>query len=76
MKLTELRNPLKADKVNVLSIGDWIGSIGFVAWIGLVMALGAKALTAADKVLPGNNTPNYYKNVTAEPAPASGVTIL
>lgn len=76
MKLTELKNPLKADKVNALSLGDWFGSIGFVAWMGLVIALGAKVLMAADKVLPGNNTPNAYKNAVTEPTKAGGVTIL
>ena len=76
MKLTELKNPLKADKIDALSPADWLGSIGFVAWLGFVMALGAKTLIAADKLIPGNNTPAYYKRTVAEAAPASGVTVL
>ena len=76
MKLAELKNPIKAEKVNVLSVGDWAGSIGYVAWLGLVVALGAKALIAADKVIPGNNTPNALKNAVAEQVTTGGVTIL
>lgn len=75
-KLTEFKNPLKAETVELFSISDWIRSIGFVAWMGAVIALGAKLLAKVDTVVPGNVTPNAYKKTIATDAPKNnGVTI-
>lgn len=74
-KLTEFKNPIRAEKVNALSPAEWVQSIGYVAWVGAVMVLGAKVLVAADKILPGNNTPASYKAAAATPTPTSGVVV-
>lgn len=74
-KLTEFKNPLKADTVELFSISDWIRSIGFVAWMGAVIALGAKLLNKADAVIPGTVTPNGYKKAIADAPKDNGVVI-
>ena len=68
MKLTDLKNPLKADKVDVLSPSDWLGSIGYIAFLGACVAIGAKALIKIDNVTPGNITPNGLAGAVAKPA--------
>lgn len=75
-KLTELKNPITAKDVNVLNPADWVSSIGYVVFAGIVAAIGMKALIKADEFLPGNNTPNYYKTATEQPAAAAGITVL
>lgn len=71
MKLAEVKNPLKKD-INILSPKDWLGSILYVAWLGMVFVLGIKLLMKVDEVVPGNNTPNYFKK-TVEPAATGDV---
>lgn len=75
-KLTEFKNPLKADTVELFSISDWIRSIGFVAWMGAVIALGAKLLNKADAVIPGTVTPNSYKKAIATDAPKNDGVVI
>ena len=75
-KLTEFKNPLKADTVELFSISDWIRSIGFVAWMGAVIALGAKLLNKADAGIPGTVTPNGYKKAIATDAPKNDAVII
>lgn len=65
-KLADVKNPLRKE-VNILNPKDWIGSILYVAWLGMVFVLGVKLLMKADEVIPGNNTPNYFKNTIAQP---------
>lgn len=74
--IAEFKNPFRANSVNPLNPMDYVSAIGYVAWIGLVMVLGAKALVAADKVLPGDNTPAQYKSAVAAPATTGGVTVI
>lgn len=59
-KLNEFKNPLTAEKVNVLSPADWLTSIGYVAFFGAVIAVGAKLLVKADEIIPGKVSPNGY----------------
>lgn len=66
MKLSDVKNPLRKE-VNILNPKDWIGSILYVAWLGMVFVLGIKLLMKVDAVVPGNNTPNYFKATVAEP---------
>lgn len=73
-KLTEFKNPVVNKEVNVLSPADWIQSIGYVAFMGLVVAMGAKLLVKADEIIPGNNTPRSYANMVSTPA-ASTLTV-
>ena len=73
-KLNEFKNPVVNKEVNVLNPTDWVQSIGYVAFMGLVVAMGAKLLVAADKYIPGNNTPKSYANMVSTPA-ASTLTV-
>lgn len=74
-KLNEFKNPLTADKVNVLSPADWLASIGYVAFFGVCLAVGAKLLTKADNVIPGKIAPNAYTKAVEEKA-TSGVVVF
>lgn len=67
-KLNEFKNPLTADKVNILSPADWVTSIGYVAFFGAVFAIGAKLLVKADSLLPGDATPNGYAKAVEKTA--------
>ena len=73
-KLNEFKNPIVNKEVNVLSPADWVQSIGYVAFLGLALAMGAKLLVTADKYIPGNNTPVSYANMVSTPA-ASTLTV-
>lgn len=73
-KLNEFKNPIVNREINVLSPADWLQSIGYVAFLGLAVAMGAKLLVTADKYIPGNNTPASYANMVAAPA-ASALTV-
>lgn len=73
-KLNEFKNPIVSKEVNVLNPADWIQSIGYVAFMGMVAVLGAKLLIKADQVIPGNNTPTNYTNLVSTPA-ASTLTV-
>lgn len=73
-KLNEFKNPIVSKEVNVLNPADWIQSIGYVAFMGMVAVLGAKLLIKADSVIPGNNTPTSYANMVSTPA-ASTLTV-
>ena len=73
-KLNEFKNPIVSKEVNVLSPADWIQSIGYVAFMGMVAVLGAKLLIKADSFIPGNNTPTNYTNLVTTPA-ASTLTV-
>lgn len=73
-KLNEFKNPVVNKEINVLSPADWIQSIGYVAFMGLVIAMGAKLLVKADEIIPGNNTPVSYANMVSSPA-ASTLTV-
>ena len=72
-KLGEVTNPITASGGSILSPGDWISRILFVAWIGAIFAIGSKVLTFADRYVPGNNTPTSMANATVVPATAPGV---
>lgn len=75
-KLNELKNPITSQSVNILNPADTIKAIGYVAWVGMVVAIGMKALIKADEFLPGNVTPNHYKTETAVATTTNGVTVL
>ncbi len=72
----ETKNPLTSSGGNILSPNEWISRILFVAWIGAIFAIGSKVLTAADKYVPGNNTPTSMANITTVPAPGESVTVF
>lgn len=74
-KITEVTNPMTAKGGNILNPADWISRILYVAWFGAIFMIGAKVLAVADRVIPGNVTPNNY---TAQSAPimGDGVTVL
>jgi len=74
-KLGELKNPVTAQGVNLFSVTDWVGSILYVAWFGLIAVLGIKALQKADALTPATLTPANYKAAVAEEA-VNGVTVL
>lgn len=73
-KLTDFKNPIVNKEVNILSPADWIQSIGYVAFLGFIAAMGAKLLVTVDKYVPGNNTPTNYANMVSTPA-ASTLTV-
>lgn len=74
-KLTDLKNPLTSSNLNLLSPGDWLGSVLYVAWLGLIVSLGIKALMKADSVIPGNNTPAGYRAAVTEVS-TNGIQVL
>jgi hypothetical protein len=57
-------NPITTSGGNILSPSDWISRILFVAWTGAIFVFGSKLLSAADKFIPGNNTPVGMQNTT------------
>ena len=63
-EITKVKNPIKADGANLLSPSDWLQQIGWVVMIGAVFALGSKALSAADKFVPGVITPTAMQTAT------------
>lgn len=76
-KIGEVTNPLTASGGNILSPTEWLSRILFVAWIGAVFAIGSKALTSADKFVPGNYTPTGMQNTTGSASPiSSGPTVF
>lgn len=64
-KLTDVTNPITASGGNILSLGDWVSRILWVAMFGAVFSLGAKVLTTVDNYIPGNNTPSSYRSATS-----------
>ena len=74
-KITEFKNPLTASSGNVLDLGVWLGGVLWVMMVGMIVALGVKALNKVDAIVPGNNTPNVapYK---AEPVTGTQYTVL
>lgn len=74
-KLGDLKNPVTSREVNIFNPADWLGSILYVAWFGLIAVLGIKALEKADAVLPGNQTPASYKAAVTEKV-TDTVTVL
>lgn len=74
--IAEFKNPMRANSINPLNPMEYISSIGYVAWIGLIFVAGAKLLVMADKVIPGENTPNSYKTAIAQPVSDKGITII
>lgn len=57
-KLSEFKNPIVAGSADVLNPADWVKSIGYIAFLGACVAIGAKALVKIDSVTPGTITPN------------------
>lgn len=74
-KLTRTVNPITSGGGDILSPTDWVQRILWVAMFGAVFSIGAKVLSAADKFIPGDNTPAGYKNANAIQAPAGGPVI-
>ncbi len=74
-KLTDFKNPLTASSGNVLDFSMWLGGVLWVVMVGMILALGVKALNKVDSIVPGNNTPNVapYK---AEPVTGTPYTVL
>lgn len=66
-KLTRTVNPVTATGGDILSPTDWISRILWVAMFGAVFSAGAKVLSTADKFIPNDNTPNFYKSATTMP---------
>lgn len=63
-KITRTTNPITSEGGNILSATDWISRILWVAMFGAVFSMGAKLLSAADRYIPGNNTPAGYRTAT------------
>ncbi len=57
-KLTTFKNPVTAKEGSVLDLSNWIGGIMWVVMVGMIIALGVKALDKLDSVVPGNQSPN------------------
>lgn len=69
MKLSEFKNPLVASKGNIFSIEDWAGGILWVIFAGAVFTAGSKIMSKVDDaIIPGNVTPNAYRNAQVMPA--------
>lgn len=74
-KLTQVTNPITSTGGDIASPADWISRILYVAWFGAIFMIGAKVLTMADRVIPGNITPNDYKTQSAV-VTGDGVVVL
>lgn len=74
-KLANFKNPLTSTGGNLFSVSDWLGGIFWVVWVGIIFSVGAKLLSKADTVIPGDVTPSAYKTMNASPLAASGPTI-
>lgn len=74
-KLTDFRNPLAAKEGSIFDLSVWLGGVLYVVMVGMVIALGVKALNKLDSFVPGNQTPNIapYK---AEPVTGQQFTVL
>jgi len=70
-KLSTFKNPVAAREGSVLDLSNWIGGVMWVVMVGMIIALGVKALEKLDKVIPGNQTPNIapYKTETVAAGP-------
>lgn len=70
-KLTTFKNPVTAKEGSVLDLSNWIGGVMWVVMVGMIIALGVKALDKLDSVVPGNQTPNIapYKAETVAAGP-------
>jgi len=75
-KLANFKNPITAQGGNLLSASDWLGGIFWVVWVGIIFSVGAKLLSKADAVIPGDVTPNQYKTMNTAPITSSGPVIL
>lgn len=74
-RLTDVTNPLTSTGGNILSPSDWLSRILYVAWFGAIFMAGAKVLQMADRVVPGNITPNDYKTAS-QVQTVTGLTVL
>lgn len=74
MKLTRTINPVTSAGGDILSPTDWVQRILWVAMFGAIFTIGARVLSAADKYIPGNNTPAGYRTATSVSS-VSGPTI-
>lgn len=63
-KITRTTNPITTEGGDILSPSDWISRILWVAMFGAVFSIGARLLQAADKYIPGNNTPAGFRTAT------------
>ena len=74
-KLANFKNPLTSAGGNLFSLGDWLGGIFWVVWVGIIFSLGAKLLSKADNVIPGDVTPAAYRNINATPMASNGPVV-
>jgi hypothetical protein len=74
-KLANFKNPLTSAGGNLFSISDWLGGIFWVVWVGIIFSVGAKLLSKADTVIPGDVTPSAYKNMSTIPQASNGPVI-
>lgn len=74
-KLANFKNPLTSSGGNLFSIGDWLGGIFWVVWVGIIFSLGAKLLSKADSVIPGEVTPSAYRSINTVPASNNGPVV-
>lgn len=74
-KITDFKNPLASKEGSIFDLYTWIGGIMWVVMVGMIIALGVKALDKIDSYVPGNQTPNIapYKS---EPVNTPQFTIL
>lgn len=71
MKLSEFKNPLTTTKGNIFSIEDWAGGILWVIFAGAIFTAGSKIMAKVDDaIIPGNVTPNQYRNSTVTATPS------
>lgn len=73
-KLTDFKNPLTMSGGSIFDWSVWTGGILFVVVVGMIMAMGAKALTIVDGKFPGNQTPNVAPYT--QPSTGSGLNVL
>lgn len=74
-KLTDFKNPLSTNSGSIFDLANWLGGILWVVMVGMIIAIGVKALDKIDKFVPGNQTPNIapYKS---EPVTGPTYTVL
>lgn len=72
-ELGKVKSPMEGG--NIFSLKDWGQRILWVMWFGACFAIGAKALNNVDKAIPGNITPNNFKDATAV-SEAAGFTVI
>ncbi len=75
-KLNEFKNPLASKQGSIFDLTNWIGGVMWVVMVGMIIALGVKALDKIDSFVPGNQVPNIAPYKSEPVAPGPQYTIL